>query len=159
MSRLRFSGSGAMQSAGRNNGIPGCHQYGMSRVTSGDKGPSMMADFTASLHGGARCSSASSFWAKCVASSARWRRRAVAVSTNSLLEDRARAQHMMRGCAPTRMSEAAASSMTAAHMINTDNKQVGQTMQTVQANRRSLSHDKRQTRMKKKPLDLTHLNV
>ena len=86
MSRLRFSGSGAMQSAGRNNGIPGCHQYGMSRVTSGDKGPSMMADFTASLHGGARCSSASSFWAKCVASSARWRRRAVAVSTNSLLE-------------------------------------------------------------------------
>ena len=31
-----------------------------------------------------------------MASSTRWRRRAVAVSTNSLLEDRARAQHLMR---------------------------------------------------------------
>ena len=77
-----------------------------------------------------------------VASSTRRRQRAVAVSTNSLLEDRARAQHMMRVCAPTRMSEAAASSLTAAHIINTDNKQVGQTMQKVQAYRRSLSHDK-----------------
>ena len=34
------------------------------------------------------------------ASSTRCCRRAAAVSTNSLLEDRARVQHMMRGCAP-----------------------------------------------------------
>ena len=31
------------------------------------------------------------------------------VSTNSPLENRARAQHLMRGCAPTRMSEATTS--------------------------------------------------
>ena len=50
MSRLRFSGTGAMLSAGGNSGIPGCHQYGASRVTSGGKGPCMMAAFTASRH-------------------------------------------------------------------------------------------------------------
>ena len=44
-----------------------------------------------------------------VTSSTRCCRRAVAVSTNSLLQDRARAQHLMRGCAPTRMSEATTS--------------------------------------------------
>ena len=60
-----------------------------------------------------------------VASSTRCCRRAVAVSTSSLLEDRARAQHLMRGCEPTRMLEAAASSLTAVHMIITDNKQLG----------------------------------
>ena len=59
------------------------------------------------------------------ASSTRCCRRAVAVSTSSLLEDRARIQHLMRGCAPTRMLEAAASSLTAVHMIITDNKQLG----------------------------------
>ena len=59
------------------------------------------------------------------ASSTRCCRRAVAVSTNSLLEDRVRVQHLMRGCAPTRMLEAAASSLTAVHMIITDNKQLG----------------------------------
>ena len=44
-----------------------------------------------------------------VASATRCCRRAVAESTNSLLEDRVRAQHLMRGCAPTRMSEATTS--------------------------------------------------
>ena len=44
-----------------------------------------------------------------VASSTRCCRRAVAVSTNSLLEDRVRAQHLIHGCAPTRMSEATTS--------------------------------------------------
>ena len=36
-----------------------------------------------------------------VASSTRCCHRAVAVSTSSLLEDRARAQHLMRGCEPS----------------------------------------------------------
>ena len=49
-----------------------------------------------------------------------------AVSTNSLLEDRIRAQHMMRGCAPTRMSEAATTSLATAHMLITNNKQLGE---------------------------------
>ena len=53
-------------------------------------------------------------------------RRAVATSTNSLLEDRIRAQHMMRGCAPTRMSEAATTSLATAHMLITNNKQLGE---------------------------------
>ena len=57
------------------------------------------------------------------ASSTRCCRRAVAVSTNSQLEDRVRAQHLMRGCAPTRMSEAA-SSLTAAHMVKELSKRV-----------------------------------
>ena len=35
MSRLRFSGNGVMWSTGGNSGIPGCHQHGASRVTSG----------------------------------------------------------------------------------------------------------------------------
>ena len=38
-----------------------------------------------------------------------------------LLEDRIRAQHMMRGCAPTRMSEAATTSLATAHMLITNN--------------------------------------
>ena len=33
-----------------NSGIPGCHQYGASRVTSGGRGPCMTAAFTASRH-------------------------------------------------------------------------------------------------------------
>ena len=54
------------------------------------------------LHGDAGCSSASPFWrnGNCsptrAASSTRCCRRAMAVSTNSLLEDRARVQHMVR---------------------------------------------------------------
>ena len=96
------------------------------RVTSGGRGPCMMAAFTASRHFMATLGAPWPLRARrngnCnptrVASSTRWRWRAVALSTNSLLEDRARVQHIMRGCAPTRMSEAAASSLTAAHMIN-----------------------------------------
>ena len=42
-----------------------------------------------------------------------------------MLEDRALAQHLMRGCAPTRKSEAA-TLLTAAHMINSDTKQLGE---------------------------------
>ena len=80
-------------------------------------------------------------------SSTRWCRRAVAVSTNSLLEDRVRAQHLMRGCAPTRMSEAAASSLTAAHMIITDNKQLGKRCKQFE--------QIAETRLKEKPFDLT----
>ena len=48
--RLRFSGAGAKKSVGHNNGIPSCHQCGTSRVTSGGKGPCMMAAFTVSRH-------------------------------------------------------------------------------------------------------------
>ena len=77
----------------------------------------MMAAFTASRHfmatlGAPRpCRSEQN--GNCsptrVASSTRCCRRAVAVSITSLLEDRARVQHLMRGCAPTRMSEATTS--------------------------------------------------
>ena len=65
------------------------------------------------------------------------------LSTKSLLEDRARAQHLMRGCAPIRMSEGAASSLTAAHMINRDNKQLGERCK--QLEHIAEHHDKRQT--------------
>ena len=134
VSRLRFSGTGAtVIHAGGNSGIPGCHQCGASRVTSGGRGPCMMAAFTASRHFmatlGAPLPRRSERNVNCsptrVASSTRCCRRAVAVLTHSLLEDRVRAQHLMHGCAPTRMSEAAASSLTAVHMIITDNKQLG----------------------------------
>ena len=88
---LRLSRGVAFASAGGNSGIPGCHQCGAPRVTSGGRGPCMMAAFTASRH----------FVATLGAP--RPRR---SVSTNSLLEDRVRAQHLMRGYAPTRRSEA-----------------------------------------------------
>ena len=117
----RFTGS-AFGSADRNNGKPGCHQYGTSRVASGGNGPCMMVDFTASRHFMAALGASWPRRSGRNGNCGRWRRRGVVVSTNSLLEDRARAQHMMLGCAPTRMSEAAASSLTAAHMVDTDNK-------------------------------------
>ena len=98
MTQLRFSGTGATWSSDGNNGIPGCHQYGASRVTPGGTGPCMMAAFTASRHFMATLAAprprGSGRNGNCsptrVASSTRWRRRAVAVSTNSLPKDRAR---------------------------------------------------------------------
>ena len=83
------------ESASGNSGIPGCHPYGASRVTSGGKSPCMMVAFTASRHFmatlGAPRPRRSGRNGNCsptrVASSTRCCRRAVAVSTNSLLED------------------------------------------------------------------------
>ena len=50
---------------------------------------------------------------------------AVAVSTNSLLEERARVQHMLRGCVPTRAASAAVSAqiMVKTSRVNSSNKQ------------------------------------
>ena len=98
------------------------------------------------LHGDAGCSSASSFWATWeLQSHTRGRPpNSLAPSCCGCVDQircsriAHRAQHLMRGCAPTRMSEAI-SSPTAAHMINSDNKQLGRTMQTVETHRRSLS--------------------
>ena len=88
------------------------------------------------------------------ASSTRCCRRAVAVSTNSLLEDRARVQRVMRGCAPTTMSEAG-SSLTAAHTIDSGDTQLGERCERLE----QISEAWATTTWDGQPLDLTRFNV
>ena len=134
--RLRFSGAGAKKSVGHNNGIPGCHQYITSRLTSGGKGPCMMAAFTVSHHFmatlGAPRPSRAERNGNCspthAASSSRWRRRAAAGWTKSL-EGRARVQHMRTH------QNGICSSFSTVHDHHRQ-QTIGRTMQTLQTNRK-----------------------
>ena len=117
------------------------------------------------LHGDAGCSSASPFWAK-------WELQSHTRGVfHSLLPSRCGCvdQFAARG---SRTSPAPDAWLRAHQNVGsggffTDScahdhhrqQTVGQTMQTVRTNCRSLSHDKRQTRLKEKPFDLTRFNV
>ena len=135
--RLRFSGAGAKKSVGHNNGIPGCHQCGTSRVTSGGKGPCMMATFTVSRN----------FMVTIVLSEmgtavphARHRPHAAAGVLWLCGPTHSRVALEFSTCAPTRMASAAASPL---FMITIDNKQLGERCKQFKQIAKCLSHDKR----------------
>ena len=120
--------------------IPGCHQYsGTSRVTSGGKGPCVMAVFTVSRHFTAtlgaprprRSERNGNSSPTRTASSSRWRRGVLWLCRPIHCS---RAKHMRRSsCAHTRMSSAAASS--AVPMIKEFRKRQNKLVQTLRLNR------------------------
>ena len=142
--RLRFSGAGAKKSVGHNSGIPGCHQCGTSRVTSGGKGPCMMAAFTVSHHFmatlGAPRPSRSERNGNCSPTRARHRPHAGAGVLRLGGPTHSRVARESSTCAPTRMASAAASPL---FMITTDNKQLGERCKHFKQIEKCLSHDKR----------------